>query len=141
MKLNVTRVDVWVSDLKDKPGGLAAKLAPLVDAGTNLGFIIARREQKKAGTGAVFVAGPKGAGQLRAAKKAGFRKTKSLHAVRVDGADKPGIAARVAQELGDGGINLRGLSGAVVGKRFAVHVAFDTAADATKAIRLVKRIA
>ena len=35
MALNITRVDVWVAGIEDRPGGLAEKLAALAEAGAS----------------------------------------------------------------------------------------------------------
>ena len=140
MKLDITRVDVWAASIKDKPGGLALKLDALARAGANLEFCIARRAPKKPGTGVVFVTPIKGAGPTKAAKKAGFSKTKSLHALRVAATNRAGLGAELTGLLGDAGINLRGLSGAAIGKRAVLHLAFDSAAKAGKAMRLLKKV-
>ena len=138
MKLDVTRVDVWAASIKDRPGGLAKKLDALAQAGTDLEFAIARRESKKPGKGVVFVTPIKGAGQIRAAKKAGFAKTVSLRGVRITTVDRPGLGAKLTKRLADAGINLRGLSAASIGRRAIFHLAFDSADDANKAFRLLK---
>ena len=139
MKLDVSRVNVWAAGIADEPGGLAGKLAALADAGANLEFVIARRAADKPGTGVVFVTPITGAKQIRVAKKAGFAKTDSLHSLRVEGPDKAGLGAALSQELAAGGINLRGLSAAAIGKKFVMHIAVDTAADAAKAVKLLKK--
>jgi len=138
MKLDISRVDVWAASIKDRPGGLAKKLDALAQAGANLEFVIARRAPEKPGTGVVFVTPVKGAKQIKAAKKAGFGKTASLHGLRVAAADKPGLGAKLARQLSEAGINLRGLSGAAIGKRAIFHLAFDSNADASNAMRLLK---
>jgi hypothetical protein len=140
MALNVTRSDVWAAGIDDQPGGLAGKLKSLADAGAHLEFVIARRAPDKPGTGVVFLTPLKGAAQIRAAKKAGFLKTATLHSVRVEAPDKPGLGARMTEALAEAGINLRGLSAAAIGKRCVVHLAVDTSADATKAIRILKKL-
>ena len=138
MKLDVSRVDVWAASIKDRPGGLAEKLDALARAGVDLEFAIARREPKKPGTGVVFVTPIKGARQITAAKRAGFAKTVSLRGVRIAADDKPGLAAKLTRRLADAGINIRGLSAASIGKRAIFHLAFDSASDANKAMRLLK---
>lgn len=138
MGLKASRVKVWAASIKDRPGGLAAKLASLAEAGASLEFVIARREPKKPGTGVVWVTPLKGARQLAAARKAGFRQTKSLHSVRVEGPDTAGIGARITDALADAGLNLRGLSAAAIGKKFVLHLALDSAKAATKAARILK---
>jgi len=140
MALKVSKVDVWVGSLKDRPGALAKKLQALADAGAELAFMIARRAPDKPGRGVVFLTPLKGAAQLGAAKKAGLRKTKSLNSVRVEGADKPGLGAKVSATLAENGVNLRGVSAAVIGRRFVMHLALDSGADAGKAVRLLKKL-
>jgi hypothetical protein len=140
MKMDVTRVDVWAASMKDRPGALAKKLDTLAQAGANLEFLIARRAPEKPGTGVVFATPIKGAKQTKAAKKAGFAKTKSLHALRVAASNKAGLGAKLTTELGDAGINLRGLSGGAIGTKAVLHLAFDSSADAGKASRLLKRM-
>ena len=140
MALKVTRLDMWVGGLKDKPGVLARKLGALAETGAQLEFVLARRAPEKPGTGVVFLAPLKGTAQLKAARTLGLRKSKSVHAVRVEGPDKPGLGAKLTQALAAKGINLRGLSAAVIGKRFVLHLALDRSADASKAIRALKKV-
>jgi hypothetical protein len=140
MKLDISRADVWVASIDDRPGGLTKKLDVLSQGGTNLEFLIARRAPERPGTGVVFVTPIKGTCQVKAAKQAGFGKAKSLHAIRVTAADKPGLGLKVTRQIADAGINLRGLSGAVIGKRAIFHMAFDSIADANKAVRCLKQI-
>jgi hypothetical protein len=138
--LNVSRVDVWAASIEDKPGGLAEKLSVLAEAGAQLEFIVARRAPEKPGTGVVFLTPLKGAALVRAAKKIGFEKTDSLHSVRVEAPDKPGLAAQITQALAEAGINLRGLSAAALADRCVAHLAVDDAAEAAKAVRILKRL-
>ncbi len=138
MALKVSKVDVWVGGLKDRPGALAEKLRALADAGAELEFLIARRAPDKPGAGVVFLTPLKGAKQLAAAKKAGLRKARSLNSVQIEGPDKPGLGAKLTEALAAKGINLRGLSAAVIGKRFVMHLALDSSADAAKAVRTLK---
>ncbi|MBU6411823.1 MAG: amino acid-binding protein, partial [Verrucomicrobia bacterium] len=123
MALTIERVDTWAATLEDKPGALAAKLDALAKAGVNVEFLIARRAPDRPGQGVVFVTPIKGAVGCRAAQAAGFMKTESLHTVRLEGPDKKGEGTRIAQALADGGLNLRGVSAAVINKRFVAHIA------------------
>ncbi len=140
MTLNVTRVDAWAAPLEDKPGSLATKLATLTEAGLNLEFIIARRAPDNPGAGVVFVTAIHGARGARAARDAGFLKTESLHAVRIEGPDTPGRGHQLVQVLAAEGLNLRGFSAAAINGRFVAHLAFDSGRDATKAARLMRRL-
>jgi len=138
MKVTVSKTDVWVAAINDRPGGLAEKLDALAEAGANLEFIISRRAPEKPGKGVVFVTPIKGARQVKAAKAAGFKKTSSLHSLRIEGADHPGLGANMTAMLAGADINLRGLSAAAFGRRFVCHLALDTAAAAAKAVRVLK---
>ncbi|MEW6356304.1 MAG: amino acid-binding protein [Planctomycetota bacterium] len=139
MALKVKQVDVWAGTIKDRPGGLGEKLKALSAAGALLEFVISRRAPEKPGTGVVFLTPLKGAKQMAAAKKAGLKKAKSLHSVRIEGPDKAGIGAKITGSLAKACINLRGLSAAAIGKRFVAYLALDTASDAAKAIRILKK--
>jgi hypothetical protein len=138
MALTVERVDVWAASIKDQPGGLAEKLAPLAEAGADLEFVVARRAPDKPGAGVVFVTPLRGDAQAAAGAKAGFAVADSLHSMRVEGVNKPGIGAELTKKLADAGVNLRGLSAAVIGERFITYLALDTAEDARKAISLLQ---
>jgi hypothetical protein len=140
MKLKVSRVDVWAASIEDRPGGLAEKLKLLAEAGANLEFIIARRAPDKHGAGVVFLTPLKGRKQIKAAVDAGFRQTETLHSVRIEGPDQQGLGARMTEALAASRINLRGFSAAAIGQKFICHLALDSAADAAKAIRILKNI-
>ena len=139
-KMIVERVDVWAAPIKDEPGGLANILAGLRDAGADLDFVIARRAPDQPGKGVVFVTPLRGDREVRAAANLGFDVTRSLHELRVEGENKPGVAANMTEKLGAAGINLRGFSGAVIGTRFIVYIGLDTAEDAAKAASILKKL-
>ncbi|MGO9587085.1 MAG: amino acid-binding protein [Limisphaerales bacterium] len=138
--MKAQRVDTWAVSIADKPGALAAKLKALSAAGVNLEFLIARRAPEKPRAGVIFVTPIKGAKQCGAAGAAGFKKARNLHTVRVEGSDKRGQGAQLAQALAAKGLNLRGLSAAAIGKKFICHIAVDKGADAAKVMRVVKSL-
>lgn len=140
MAMKVSREVVWVAEIKDRPGGLAKKLEALAKAGAQLEFIIARRAPEKRGTGVVFLTPLMGAKQLATAKAEGFHRSRSLHSLRIEGVDKPGLGAKVTRALAEKGVNLRGLSAAVIGKRFVLNIALDSAAMANKAAKIIKMV-
>ncbi len=140
MGLKAERVDTWVATLKDKPGSLAGKLSALSSAGVNLGFVVARRAPERPGAGVVFVAPIRGAAGTRAAREAGFDKTKRLQTVKVEGLDRRGQGTKITQALAKAGLNLRGLSAAGFGGKFVTYLAFDSAADAGKAVRILRAL-
>jgi hypothetical protein len=135
----VERVDVWAAPIKDEPGGLANILAGLRDAGADLDFIVARRAPDQPGKGVVFVTPLRGDREVRAASALGFDVTRSLHELRVEGENKPGVAAALTGKLAKAGINLRGFSAAVIGTRFILYIGLDTSEDVAKATALLKK--
>jgi predicted amino acid-binding ACT domain protein len=116
-------------------------LAALTAAGSKLEFVIARRAPERPGKGVVFVTPLKGAKQVKAAEAAGFLRTGSLHSVRVEGTDQPGLGAKMSGALSEAGINLRGLSAAAIGTKFVCYLALDTAEDARKATNTLEKLA
>ena len=138
--MKAQRIDTWAAAIKDKPGALAAKFKALSASGANLEFVIARRSPEKHGAGVVFVTPIQGPKQTRAASAAGFKKTKSLHTVRLEGVNKRGRGARLTQALADQGLNLRGLSAAAIGNKFVCHIAVDSEADAHKVVRALSKL-
>lgn len=139
MAYTIKKVEVWAGEVADQPGGLAGKVEALSAAGANLEFVIARRAADKPGSGVVFVTPIKGAKQKQAAQNAGLATTASLHSVRIEGPDKAGLGAKMTGALADAGINLRGLSAAALGRRAVCYLAFDSAADADSAVRLLRK--
>jgi hypothetical protein len=135
--MKAQRVDTWAVSIADKPGALAAKLKALSTAGVNLEFVIARRAPEKPRTGVIFVTPIKGPKQCGVAGAAGFKKARNLHTVRIEGPDKRGQGAQLAQALAAKGLNLRGMSAAAIGKKFICHIAVDSEADAAKVMRAV----
>ncbi|KVN02319.1 amino acid-binding protein [Burkholderia diffusa] len=139
MELSVERVDVWAATIEDKPGGLAHALNALRDAGADLQFVVARRTPEAPGKGVVFVAPLQGDKEIRAATQAGFNATSGLHSIRVMGLDQAGIIAELTQKLSDAGINLRGVSAAVLGSQFIAYLALDSLAEAERAMDILQR--
>jgi hypothetical protein len=139
MAYAINKVDVWAGEIADRPGGLAGTLDALQNAGVNLEFVVARRAPDKPGTGVVFVTPIKGTKQKAAAGAAGLQTTDSLHSVRVEGLDRPGLGSKMTKALADAGINLRGISAAAMGRRAITYFAFDSAADADNALRVLRK--
>lgn len=139
MAYSVKKVDVWAGEIADRPGGLASTLAAMNNAGANIEFIVARRAPDKPGTGVVFVTPIKGAKQKAAAQQAGLATSASLHSVRIEGPDRPGLGAKMTDALAAADINVRGLSAAALGRRAVSYLAFDSAADADTAVRILRK--
>ena len=99
MEQFVERVNVWSASLMDTPGSLSNKLKGLDEAGVDLDFVISRRAPEDPGSGIVFVSPLRGDHEVRAASLLGFAISSSIAAVRVEGENEPGAAARLERSF------------------------------------------
>jgi len=139
MTLKATKAQVWVATIEDRAGGVADKLEALARSGASLEMALARRTEEP-GKGVLFVTPVKGAKATRAAQEAGFAQPANIHSVRIEGADKPGLGARISRALGDAGISFRGISATAIGRKFVSYLACDSAEDAAKAVAALKKV-
>lgn len=140
MSFQISKVDVWQGQIPDKPGTLGKALAALGQSGADLGYALAKRDDEAPGNSIVFITPLKGAKQTKAAAAIGFRKSTQFHVIRVAGVDRPGLASEVAAALGDAGVNIHELTGTVLGKQVVIHVKVDSKADASKAVRTIRKV-
>src|SRR5512138_3080781 len=129
MAIKASRNDVWMTVIDDRAGGAAEKLEALAKAGADLEVVFARRTPEHPGQGILFAGPIEGAKVVRAAQDAGFRKSETIHGIRVEGSDKPGLGSRMARALADAGISFRGVQASVIGRSFLSFIALDTAED------------
>jgi hypothetical protein len=141
MSLTITKVDVWAAEIDDTPGGLAKLLGALAGAGADLECVIARRDPTKPGKGVAFLTPVKGANVRKAGKVEGLAPAEKLATLKIEGDDESGIGSRITSAVAEAGVNLRGVSGAVIGRKFVAYLGFDATADATKAARALKALA
>ena len=140
MALKATKAAVWAVGIDDRAGGVADKLEPLARAGANFEMVFARRTPENPGRGMLFVTPVKGAKATRAAREAGMGIPENIYSVRIEGADRPGLGAKIARALGEAGISVRGVSGLAIGRKFVSYVACDSAEDQVGAIAALKRL-
>ncbi len=140
MALKITKMQIWAGNISDRPGGLAAVLEPLAEAGTNLDCVIARRQSPGSGEGVVFVTPIKGKKVQQAAGAAGLKAADNIATLRVEGGNKAGMAAKMASAIGEAGVNMRGFSGFVLGNKFVIYLGFDNTADADTAAKALKKL-
>ena len=138
MSFKVTKMEVWSGEIQDRPGGLAGVLRQLADANVDLEMVVARRQPDRPGAGIVFLAPVKGRKATAAAAVAGLSPAPGVAALRIEGTNRPGLGAKMTDAIADSGVNLRGLSAAVLGSRFVAYMAFDGAEDADKAAKAIK---
>ena len=140
MTLKVSKAELWSATIDDRAGGAADKLEPLAKAGANFEFVFARRTPEQPGMGVLFVTPVKGAKVVQAAQAAGFVKSPTLHSVRIEGTNKPGVTAMVMRCLATAGISFRALSATAIGTKFVNFVALDSAEDAARAAGLFRKL-
>jgi len=136
MAFEITRVDVWVGPIEDRPGALCDKLAAVMRAGADLDFMIARPLSEGPGRGVLFITPLRGPEQIRAAEQVGLRRSQ-IQILRIEGPDRPGLGAGLACTLAEAGINIRGLSGSVVGDRSLFYLRFDTQDELVRAAQIL----
>ena len=141
MALKVSKVDVWMTQIEDRSGGLGDKVAPLAAAGANFEFVFARRTPENPGKGLAMIYPVKGKKVVEAAGAAGWEKSATISALRVEGGNKAGVGAKMLKALSDAGISFRGLSAAAVGTKFVCYLAVDSADDAARASAALRKAA
>jgi hypothetical protein len=139
MAPKIEKVDVWSGEIRDEVGGLAAVLSPLVAAGADFSFLIARRTPDSPGAGVIFVSGIRGGKQKKAAESVGLTLSAEIGGLRIKATDKPGLVHGIVSKLAAAGINLRGVSASVLASRCLLILAFDGAADRDNAAKVLKK--
>jgi hypothetical protein len=137
MGFKLDRMHVWSGEIADQAGGVASKLSLLAQVGANLEYIYTRRQSSKPGTGVLYVASITGPVQVRAARSVGLTETRDTLVLRVEGDDEAGLAHRLTQKWALAGINVQGLTMAVLGGRFVGFASFDTIEDANRAAQIL----
>ncbi len=137
MSFKWDRVHVWSCEITDQPGSVAQKLAFLAEADTNLEYIFTKRLPHKPGYGILYVAPVTGPVQVRAAKAADMHEADAPVVRRIEGDNEAGLAHHVTQKWALAGINLQGLTMAVMNDRFIGYAAFDTVHDANRAAQIL----
>jgi predicted amino acid-binding ACT domain protein len=140
MSYRLHRVHAWSVEVEDVPGGVAAKLAKLAEAGANLEFVFTRRLTTKPGAGVLFVAPVSGPEVVRAAQACGMHEAQDPIVMRVEGDNSAGLAHRLTQQWAREGINLHELSMVVVGSKFVGYAAFDSVEDANMAATILAHV-
>src|SRR5215207_7935011 len=118
MSFKMQRVHVYHAEVEDKPGGIAARLKKLAEAGAHLEYVYSQRSLTKPGVGDLYVAPLHGTAELSAARHAGMHEVPEPIVMRVEGDDKAGLSGRLTQAWEMAGINLHGLVLSVISGKF-----------------------
>ena len=128
------------AEVKDEPGGVAAKLSRLDEAGADLEYVYTQRTAGEAG-----LRGPVRRPDLGHRPDEGGQGGR-LHEVsdpivmRLEGDNTAGLAHRLKHAWAAAGINLHGSILTVIGTKFVGFVTFDSVADANKAARILAEV-
>ena len=140
MAITVKKITLWCKDLDNKPGALAAVLAPLANAGADLEVVMGTSfpgDEDHATVGVFPVQGRK---SIAAAKAAGLDVASSMPALLVVGDDRQGLGHRIAQTIADAGINIGFVIAQRVGQNFSAVFGFQQDSAAQAASRLIKKV-
>jgi hypothetical protein len=140
MSFKMDRVHVWAAEVKDEPGGVAAKLSLLDHAGADLEYVYTQRLPDQPGAGILCVAPLVGIDQIKAAKAAGMHEVSDPIVMRLEGDNTAGLAHRLKHAWAMAGINLHGAIMTVIGSKFVGFVTFDSVEDANKAARILAEV-
>ncbi|MEP0846546.1 MAG: amino acid-binding protein [Phycisphaerae bacterium] len=125
MSYEISQVDIWAGTIEDRSGGAARVLKCLSQAGADLEFVIGRPTPDEPGKGILYVSPLTSDGQRRAAEAAGLRRS-GIHVLRVTGPDRPGLVADTTLALAEQGVNLGGLTSAVLAGQVVLYLRFNT---------------
>ena len=131
--MTVRKVVAFTVEVEDRPGILAEMSGPVADAGINL---LAVYGGPIGGGKAKICCVPDDPAKLRALAAEGGIAVQERPHILVEGDDRPGTGAQVAQTLADAGINIEELHGAATGGKYAlcIMVAPDAVDRAVKAL-------
>jgi hypothetical protein len=137
MAFEITNAEIWTCEIEDRPNSLAERLADVVRAGANLDCAIVRPSDRRPGWAALYITPIEGPEQEWAALHSGFKKSASIHAIRVAGPDRAGLIAGIAGVVAAEHINISGLTGCGTGDRALVYLRFATPEEAAKAAKVL----
>jgi hypothetical protein len=138
MAVRVKQVSLWRSEVPNRAGALADALVPLARAGANLRVVMGYRLPGNENRAAIELYPVAGKKATAAARGAGLSDS-GIPALLVDGDDRPGLGAAIAQGMADARIDMIFLMAQVVGKKYSAVVGFESAADAKKAASVIRR--
>lgn len=140
MAVEVKSILLWRSVVEDRPGALAEVLEPITATGADLQVVMGYREAAQLGKAVIEIFPVKGKKLTEAAEGAGLTPS-TIPALLVTGANRAGLAHRIAHALAAAGINLRFLVAQSIGRRYSAVLGLESEAEATRAAPLIRRAA
>ncbi len=140
MAVTIKRVQIWRTEIQNKPGVLAATLEPLAQSEADLTVVSKRSVTGRPGRATVEILPGRGRRAALAARAAGFSLSPTP-VLLVEGDNRPGLAYAVMNTVAWAGITVRFLSAQVVGDRYSALLGFRTDEDARHAGALIRKVA
>lgn len=138
MAVTVKRITVYRAEVDNRTGALARALAGVVAAKGSLDVVMGYRMPGQHDRAVIEVWPVSGKKVTQAAEAAGLRAS-DTPTLLVQGDDRPGLGQAMARALADAGINIAFLVAQVVGRRYSAVLGFESAADADRAVGLIKK--
>ena len=139
MAFEISTVEVWEGDSEDRPGILSEQLAEIMRAGASLEIIVSRPSPSPGGPCKVLIGPLRGNEETRAAEYSGLKRN-AEHWLRLQGPDRPWLAAGIARTVADNGINISSFTGTSIGDFCVIYISFATEGDARRAARALAPI-
>ncbi len=133
----ITRVHVYHTLVSDVPGGTAAELKKLAEAGIHLEYVHSERSTTNPGMGDLYIAPRQVKAEIDHCLASGFTDVKEPIVMRFEGHDHRGLGGRLTMEWEKAGINLHGLMMTVVDEKFVGYAQFDHVEDANNAAHIL----
>ena len=138
MAVRIKQITLWRSEVANRPGALAGALGPIAEAGGNLKVVMGYRMPGAENRAAIEVYPVSGKKVTAAARSVGLSDS-GIPALLVDGDDRAGLGAAIARGVAEAGINMIFLMAQVVGRRYSAVIGFESAAEAKKAVSVIKK--
>ncbi len=139
MPTTIKRAQVWRTEVDHTPGQLAGVLGPLAAAGADLQVVMAYRLPGQPSKAVVEVYPVAGRKQAMAAATGGLVAA-GLPVLLVEGDNRAGLGARIADALATAGINIAFLVAQTVGRKYTAVFGFEHEADAKAATALIRKV-
>ncbi len=137
MPYEVTKIEVFETQVVDGPGKLGEALKPVADAGISVQNVWG---WTMSGKGAVRIGLAKAtAADKKKLAEAGFKPLAGA-ALTITGPDKRGGGAEIGAAIGAAGVSMDAMTAVVLGSKAGVVVFFTDGPAATKAAAAIKKI-
>jgi hypothetical protein len=138
MAVTVRKITVFRAEVDNRAGALAQLLEALTAARGSLDVVMGYRVPGQHERAVIEVWPVSGKKMTQAAESVGL-KASETPTLLVLGDDRPGLGQAMARALAGAGVNLVFLVAQVVGRRYSAVFGFESAADADRAVGLLKK--